>query len=574
MSNWWNEGAEGGDEPGRQPRNSVPADDGFDALDSLDSAGRVPADNPYDGPAAGSLRPSPWHIASPLLAALSFGFVAFRNGHRRLAFAQMLVSAAFGIAALTVWYNDYWVHIAITEWYLIIALASVFLVCGVAGAAAVVQWRDCEHWRAGTATLWGARLTTAVAVLVVAAPAAAATYVIEPQIQVARHSFVSAPAALPHELENPTGTEPAGPFGTDPAIVDTSMVGTNDTTTSPSTSSVPDTVWLDVDTGPVAELVDVGSSTRTNVLLLGGDAGPGRWNLRTDSMNLVSIDTATGDSAIIGIPRNLLHAPLPPGALKAIFPNGYTDLMNALFVWGTKHTKAVKNALGDTDVPGATLVTASLAELLGVRIDAWVLVDMAGFIDLIDAFGGLDVYVPKKVPAPGNVPAGKHRLPRSYSKGWHEMDGTDALAFARTRHADSDYYRMARQRCLLASIADQKGASAVAKHWPAVSKVIAKRLRTNLTSSLLKRILKLAGSGVNKARSVALTPPLVPSGRWNAKTVRQIVADTISNSGKYAPKSTTATGPDGSGPTTTTKIGEAPVSGAAANIDEVCRTHR
>ncbi|MEI7991434.1 MAG: hypothetical protein WCH93_03280, partial [Actinomycetota bacterium] len=131
MSNWWNEGAEGGDESGRQPRNPLPADDG---LDGLDSAQGVPADNPYDGPAAGSLRPSPWHIASPLLAALSFGFVAFRNGHRRLAFAQMLVSAAFGIAALTVWYNDYWVQIAITEWYLIIALASVFLVCSVAGA--------------------------------------------------------------------------------------------------------------------------------------------------------------------------------------------------------------------------------------------------------------------------------------------------------------------------------------------------------------------------------------------------------------------------------------------------------
>ena len=571
MSNWWNEGAEGGDEPGRQSRNPVPADNAFG---DVDPATGNPTDNPYDGHAAEPLSAMPRHALSPLLAALSFGFVALRNGHRRLAFAQMLVSAAFGIAALTVWYNDYWVQIAITEWYLIAALASVFLVCGVAAAAAVVQWRDCEHWRTGRSGLWGARLTTAVAVLVVAAPAAAATYVIEPQIQVARHSFVSAPAALPHELDDPTGTEPAGPPGTDPAIVDTSVVGTDETSPSPSTSSIPDTVWLDVDTGPAAETVDVGSSTRINVLLLGGDAGPGRWNLRTDSMNLVSIDTATGDSAIIGIPRNLLHAPLPPGPLKKIFPNGFDDLMNALFVWGTKHTKAVKKALGDTDVPGATLATASLAELLGVRIDAWVLVDMAGFIDLIDAFGGLDVYVPKKVPAPGNVPAGKHRLPRSYSKGWHEMDGTDALAFARTRHADSDYYRMARQRCLLASIADQKGASAVAKHWPAVSKVIAKRLRTNLTSSLLKRILKLAGSGVNKARSVALTPPLVPSGRWNAKTVRQIVADTIANSGKYAPKSTTATGPDGSGPTTTTKIGEAPVSGAAANIDEVCRTHR
>lgn len=560
MSNWWDDGV---------------ADDN----EMLTPRGRHSSTSDTYPPATGHEPPTGpppsawWQALSPLLAALSFGFVALRNGRRRLGYTQLCVSVAFGIAALTVWYNHYWVTIAITEGYLIVALAAVFLVCGVAAWAAVAQWRDCERWRMRGALPWGARLTTAVAILVVAAPAAAATYVIEPQIQVARHSFVSAPKAVPHELDSVPDTAPDTTPG---AVVDSIVPSDNpdDTTPNPSTTSIADTVPLVEDTTPAAQITDTGSSTRINVLLLGGDAGPGRWNLRTDSMNLVSIDTETGDSAIIGVPRNLLHAPLPPGPLKKIFPNGFDDLMNALFVWGTKHTKAVKNALGDTDVPGATLVTASLAELLGVRIDAWVLVDMAGFIDLIDAFDGLDVFVPKKVPAPGNVPAGKHGLPKYYTKGWHKMDGTDALAFARTRHADSDYFRMARQRCLLASIADQKGATAVAKNWPAVSRVIAKRVRTNLTSSLLQRILKLAGSGVHKARSVALTPPLVPSGKWNARTIRQIVADTITNTGKYAPKRSAATGPEGTGPTTTLKIGEAPVSGAANNIDDICRTRR
>lgn len=484
----------------------------------------------------------------------------------------MAISAAFGIAAFAVWYNDYWVHIAITESYLFISLASVFVVCGVAAAAAVVQWRDCERTPRNPA-VWGARITAAVAILAVAAPAAAATYVIVPQIQVARHTFVSAPTAQPHALDTTPDTESVD---TEPGAV-AGSTDPNDTSattesSSPSTTAVADTVLGLDDTEPdaAANTLNPSSDNRLNILLLGGDAGPGRWNLRTDSMNLVSIDTKTGDAAIIGVPRNFLHAPLPPGPLRKIYPRGFDDLLNALFVWGDKHSKVVKKALGDTDVPGATLVTASLAELLGVRIDAWVLVDMAGFIDVIDAVGGLDVYVPKRVPAPGNVPAGKHGLPKYYTKGWHKMDGTDALAFARTRHADSDYYRMARQRCLLASLAAQKGASGVAKHWPSLSKVIAKRIRTNLTSSQLKRLLKVASQGIEHSRSVALTPPLVKSGKWNAATVRQIVADTISNSGKYAPKPTTTV----AGSTTTVKIGEAPPSGAAANIDDVCRTHR
>ena len=82
--------------------------------------------------------------------------------------------------------------------------------------------------------------------------------------------------------------------------------------------------------------------------------------------------------------------------------------------------------------------------------------------------------------------------------------------------------------------------------------VIAKRLRTNIDGDLLKRLLKLASKGVQKSRTVALTPPLVPSTRWNAKLVREIVRDAITNTGKYAPK------PAGDGATTSTKSATMP----------------
>src|SRR6185295_1847380 len=50
---------------------------------------------------------------------------------------------------------------------------------------------------------------------------------------------------------------------------------------------------------------------RLNILLLGGDAGPGRVGTRTDTVILASINTKTGDTALISLPRNLTHMPFP-----------------------------------------------------------------------------------------------------------------------------------------------------------------------------------------------------------------------------------------------------------------------
>jgi len=60
---------------------------------------------------------------------------------------------------------------------------------------------------------------------------------------------------------------------------------------------------------------------RVNILLLGSDAGADRTGIRTDSMIVASIDTRTGRTALISMPRNLLDAPLAPGSpLRARYP--------------------------------------------------------------------------------------------------------------------------------------------------------------------------------------------------------------------------------------------------------------
>ena len=64
---------------------------------------------------------------------------------------------------------------------------------------------------------------------------------------------------------------------------------------------------------------------RYNVLLIGGDAGDGRWGLRTDSMTVASIDEETGSTILFGLPRNMTNFPFPEGsALAEEFPTATT----------------------------------------------------------------------------------------------------------------------------------------------------------------------------------------------------------------------------------------------------------
>src|SRR3954454_15910491 len=61
---------------------------------------------------------------------------------------------------------------------------------------------------------------------------------------------------------------------------------------------------------------------QVNLLLLGSDAGADRTGVRTDSMMVVSVNTKTGDSVLIGLPRSLQHAPFPASnPLHAVWPD-------------------------------------------------------------------------------------------------------------------------------------------------------------------------------------------------------------------------------------------------------------
>ena len=111
---------------------------------------------------------------------------------------------------------------------------------------------------------------------------------------------------------------------------------------------------------------------RLNVLLLGGDAGPGRWGLRTDTMIVVSLNLKTGTASVFSVPRNLRNVPLPESAHTEL--ETFPDILNALWGYAESHPDLFPGAKR----PGPTALKETIGNLLGLHIDYFAAVDLRG----------------------------------------------------------------------------------------------------------------------------------------------------------------------------------------------------
>ncbi|MDT0274502.1 LCP family protein [Blastococcus goldschmidtiae] len=214
------------------------------------------------------------------------------------------------------------------------------------------------------------------------------------------------------------------------------------------------TVAEDDEDGPAP----FGGEERVNVLLLGGDGGEGREGVRTDTVIVASIDTATGDTTLFSLPRNLQELPFPADSpLDELYPDGFDagseaeSLLNAVYRNGPA---MYPDALGPTDNAGADFLKLGVGEALGLELDYYVLINLEGFSRLVDALGGITVNVNYWVPIGGEPTL--RILPDDYIAPGPDqtLDGFTALEFARGRYGMSDYDRMARQRCTIDAIVD------------------------------------------------------------------------------------------------------------------------
>lgn len=228
---------------------------------------------------------------------------------------------------------------------------------------------------------------------------------------------------------------------------------------------------------------------RLNVLLIGADAGPGRWSLRTDTMELLSIEISTGRAALFGIPRNMFNTPLPPGPAGAFACRCYPELLNSLFVYAIAHPEWFP---GSDEERGYRAVQDAVERMVGVQIDGQVVVTLNGFVRLVDAFGGIDIRTPVSVfdshyPKPDGTGDVRLWIPA----GQHHFDGYTALAYARSRHQDNDYNRMDRQQLVLLALRQQINPCSVIARIPELLAIAKDALWTNLPLGEMPNLLEL-----------------------------------------------------------------------------------
>lgn len=268
-------------------------------------------------------------------------------------------------------------------------------------------------------------------------------------------------------------------------------------TQTESTSSTTPTTTTTVEQTPWDEL------DRLNILLLGGDFGVGRTGVRTDTMITVSIDPKTGEAAMFQVPRNWTYAPLPEG--MGIWDcNCYPELINELWIQGEQHPEAFPG-------PGTSsenAVKGVISEFLGIPIQYYALVNLDGFVDIIDAIGGVDIYVPEKI-VDDEYPLLDGTLTRLVIEpGEQHMNGNEALSYARTRHADSDYYRMNRQKCVLEAAMEQTDPTSLLLNFGKFADVIKKTTTTDIPIDLLPKLVELLPKvDIDNVVSVRFIPP-------------------------------------------------------------------
>ncbi len=281
-------------------------------------------------------------------------------------------------------------------------------------------------------------------------------------------------------------------------------VATTTAATPPSTDAEGNTVATEATAATTEAPTNAfAGDDRLNILLIGGDFGQGRTGIRTDTMITVSIDPETGETAMFSVPRNWTYSPLPEG-MGVWDCDCYPELINELWVAGEQYP----DAFPGPGTPSENAVKGVIGEFLGLDIDYYAMVNLDGFVDIVDALGGVNIYVPSTV-IDEEYPHEDGSVERiQIDQGWQELDGHLALAYARTRHADSDYFRMNRQRCVIEAMIEEADPTALVLNFGKLADVMKNTMQTDIPIDALPQLIELLpGVDLDEVVSIRFIPP-------------------------------------------------------------------
>ena len=261
--------------------------------------------------------------------------------------------------------------------------------------------------------------------------------------------------------------------------------------------------------GPAIEPVD----GRYNFLMMGGDAGDDRTGRRPDSLSILSVDAQTGQTAIISVPRNFQNAQFSEDSpMRALYPDGYDCgdecLINAINTEVTNEHADLYPGVAD---PGAQATVEAVSGTLGMKIQAYVLVDMEGFSTLIDAMGGIRIKAGGWVPMSGyfDEATKTHGMPLGWiPAGDQTLNGAQALWYGRSREYVDDYSRIQRQQCVQQAMLKQLDPATLLSKFEDIAGAGTKVVESNISSAQLGSFLDLAIKARGKdVKRLTIGPP-------------------------------------------------------------------
>jgi LCP family protein required for cell wall assembly len=183
---------------------------------------------------------------------------------------------------------------------------------------------------------------------------------------------------------------------------------------------------------------------RINILVMGLDRRvdePEGNPTRTDTMFVVTLDPYSKTAGVFSIPRDL-WVEIPDGQ------GGYLkERINVAYEYGP-----LRNYPGG----GPGLAMATVQHNFGIKIDHYVVLDFVGFMELVDAVGGIDVDVKDVVwdPSYCNTTDCSDLQEVYFEPGLQHMDGEQALQYVRVRYGSGDLKRIERQQDVIRATVD------------------------------------------------------------------------------------------------------------------------
>ena len=224
-----------------------------------------------------------------------------------------------------------------------------------------------------------------------------------------------------------------------------------------------------------AELIK--AKNKATILIMGVDVREDDVG-RSDTLMVATVDPKYDKASLLSIPRD---------TRVRIYGYGY-DKINAAYAYG-----------------GEPLTENTVENLIGIDIDHYVIVNVRSFVKIIDAIGGVDIYVPKRMyyEDPWDDDGG---LLIDLYPGRQHMDGKTAVTYVRYRDSEGDIGRIQRQQQFVEACIDKVTSPEIITKIPDIIREVYNAVDTDMN---FRELLELAGA-VKAAQKNGLVTDMVP----------------------------------------------------------------